>query len=119
MAGGAVAARGVSDHAIQRIAGFFNEVEMATVHVMSELFERSENKDRLINKSGMVQELRAETSPSEDFETILLAWPQLVQLTRSLLDAPTEVRKVAMPLRELSLRSSSVANTRADALLAP
>lgn len=40
----------------------------------------------------------------KDAETAVLAWPQLVELVRGLLDEPTAVRNCCMPLRELALR---------------
>ncbi|GJE18081.1 hypothetical protein [Methylobacterium marchantiae] len=37
-------------------------------------------------------------------ETTLVAWPQMIQLLRGMLEAPTQVRNSSIALRELSLR---------------
>ena len=54
---------------------------------------------------------RAEIS---EFETSIVAWPQFVQLTRSLLEAPPSVRNCCMPLRELALRFVADAAEESD-----
>jgi len=44
------------------------------------------------------------TANAVEPETSLVAWPQLVQLVRGLLEAPTQIRNCSLALRELSLR---------------
>lgn len=65
-----------------------------------------------------MQELRGETVTLGDFENGLLAWPQLVQLTRLFLEAPTNVYEACMPLRELVFRQISKPDDQKDHALA-
>lgn len=61
-----------------------------------------------------MQELRGEAVTLDDFENGLLAWPNLIQLTRLLLEAPTIVREATMPLRELVFRQISTVDAAKD-----
>jgi len=61
-----------------------------------------------------MQELRGEGISLGDFETGLLAWPQLMQLTRLLLEAPTSVRDTCAPLRELVFRQTEAVDNKKD-----
>ncbi len=58
--------------------------------------------------------LMGATDQEVEPETSLVAWPQLVQLTRGLLEAPTQVRHSTTALRELSLRFLADRDTSAD-----
>lgn len=65
------------------------------------------------NLRKMYQLLAAHETEVEQ-ETALLAFPSLVQLTRSLLDSPTSVRNSTIALRELSLRQLADINEASD-----
>lgn len=59
-------------------------------------------------------ELMGSTARESEAETALVAWPQLVQLTRGLLEAPTQIRNSTIALRELSLRYLADVDPAAD-----
>lgn len=59
-------------------------------------------------------ELMGAAERESEAETSLVAWPQLVQLTRGLLEAPTLIRNSTIALRELSLRYVADVDTAAD-----
>lgn len=65
-----------------------------------------------------MQELRGEAVKLGDFENGLLAWPQLVQLVRLLLEAPTALHDVCMPLRELVFRQVVAPDAQKDLAVA-
>lgn len=59
-------------------------------------------------------ELMGAAGRESEAETSLVAWPQLVQLTRGLLEAPTLIRNSTIALRELSLRYVADVDAAAD-----
>lgn len=59
-------------------------------------------------------ELISARDKDKEPETSLVAWPQLMQLTRGLLEAPTHIRNSSLSLRELSLRYLADADEQAD-----
>ena len=65
------------------------------------------------NLNKMYEILAAHDNSTEQ-ETALVAWPQLVQLIRGLLEAPTQMRNSVLALRELSLRQVADVDNVAD-----
>ena len=68
------------------------------------------------NLKKMYEILSAHDSSTEQ-ETALIAWPQLVQLIRGLLESPTQLRNAVLALRELSLRQMADVDDVADVRL--
>lgn len=59
-------------------------------------------------------ELMGAANRESEAETSLVAWPQFVQVTRTLLEAPTLIRNSTIALRELSLRYMADLDYAAD-----
>ncbi|WP_147426029.1 hypothetical protein [Teichococcus wenyumeiae] len=61
-----------------------------------------------------IHDLISATGDEVEQESALVAWPNFVQLTRVLLDSPTQIRHACFTLRELSLRYLADADKAAD-----